>query len=109
MVNTLILAVFERTRELGMLRAIGMTRRQGRRMVPHERTITALIGAGLGLPVGLFLAGVVTRALSDQGLEFALPVGSLAGLVLAAVLAGLAAAIVPARRAAKLDVLRALQ
>jgi putative ABC transport system permease protein len=109
MVNTLVLAVFERTRELGMLRAVGMSRRQVRRMIRHESTITALIGAGLGLPVGLFLAGIVTRALSDQGLEFALPVGSLGGFVLAAVLAGLAAAIVPARRAAKLDVLRALQ
>jgi putative ABC transport system permease protein len=109
MVNTLVLAVFERTRELGMLRAVGMSRRQVRRMIRHESTITALIGAGLGLPVGLFLAGIVTRALSDQGLEFALPLGSLAGFVLAAVLAGLAAAIVPARRAAKLDVLRALQ
>ena len=65
MVNTLVLAVFERTRELGMLRTIGMTRRQVRRMVRHESAITALIGAGLGLPVGLFLAAAVTRALAD--------------------------------------------
>jgi putative ABC transport system permease protein len=109
MVNTLILAVFERTRELGMLRAIGMNRRQVRRMVRHESTITALIGAGLGLPVGLFLAGIVTRALSDQGLAFAVPVRSLAVFVGAAFVAGLVAAVAPARRASRLDVLRALQ
>jgi putative ABC transport system permease protein len=109
MVNTLILAVFERTRELGMLRAVGMSRRQVRRMVRHESTITALIGAGLGLPVGVFLAGIVTRALSDQGLKFMLPVPSLVAFVVAAIVAGLIAAIVPARRAARLDVLHALQ
>jgi putative ABC transport system permease protein len=109
MVNTLILAVFERTRELGMLRTIGMTRRQARRMVRHESTITALIGAGLGLPMGLALAGVVTRALSDQGLRFTIPAGMLAAFVGAAIVAGLIAAIVPARRAARLDVLKALQ
>ena len=57
MVNTLVLSVFERTRELGMLRAIGMTRRQVRRMIRHECVITALIGAALGLGLGLFLAG----------------------------------------------------
>ena len=57
MVNTLVLSVFERTRELGMLRAIGMTRRQARRMIRHESVITALIGAAMGLPLGVFLAG----------------------------------------------------
>ena len=56
MVNTLVLSVFERTRELGMLRAVGMTRRQVRRMIRHESVITALIGAALGLPLGIFLA-----------------------------------------------------
>ena len=63
MVNTLVLTVFERTRELGMLRAVGMTRRQVRRMVRHESIITALIGAALGLPLGIFLAALVTQAL----------------------------------------------
>ena len=56
-INTLVLSVFERTRELGMLRAIGMTRRQVRRMIRHESIVTALIGAALGIGVGMFLAG----------------------------------------------------
>ena len=64
-VNTLVLSVFERTRELGMLRAIGMTRRQVRRMIRHESIVTALIGATFGIAVGMFLAGIVTHALSD--------------------------------------------
>ena len=77
MVNTMILSVFERTRELGMLRAIGMSRRQARRMIRQESVITALIGAALGLPLGLFLAAIVTRGLSDQGIGFHLPLGPL--------------------------------
>jgi putative ABC transport system permease protein len=67
MVNTLILSVFERTRELGMLRAVGMTRRQVRRMVRQESVITALIGAAVGLPLGMLLAGLVSNALADEG------------------------------------------
>ena len=109
MVNTLALSVFERTRELGMLRAVGMTRRQTRRMIRHESVITALIGAALGLPLGIFLAGLVTRALGQYDLRFQLPVGQLVVLTIVAVFAGLLAAITPARRAAKLDPLRALQ
>jgi putative ABC transport system permease protein len=109
MVNTLALSVFERTRELGMLRAVGMTRRQARRMIRHESVITALIGAALGLPLGIFLAGLVTRALGQYDIRFALPVGQLIVLAVVAVIAGLLAAITPARRAAKLDPLRALQ
>jgi putative ABC transport system permease protein len=108
-VNTLVLSVFERTRELGMLRAIGMTRRQVRRMIRHESVITALIGAVLGIGVGLFLAALVTRSLSGEGLEFSVPVGSLVGAVFVAVAAGIVAAILPARRAARLDPLAALQ
>ncbi len=73
MVNTLVLAVYERTRELGMLRAVGMTRRQARRMVRGESIVTALIGAALGLPLGIFLAWMVTKALSGQGVSFAIP------------------------------------
>jgi putative ABC transport system permease protein len=109
MVNTLALSVFERTRELGMLRAVGMTRRQVRRMVRHESVITALIGAALGLPLGIFLAALVTNALGQYDLRFALPVGQLIVLSVVAVIAGLLAAITPARRAARLDPLKALQ
>jgi putative ABC transport system permease protein len=109
MVNTLVLSVFERTRELGMLRAVGMTRRQVRRMVRHESVITALIGAALGLPLGLFIAALVTKALSDQGISFSLPIGSLVIFTIVAVIAGLLAAIFPARRASRINVLSALQ
>jgi putative ABC transport system permease protein len=108
MVNTLVLSVFERTRELGMLRAVGMTRRQLRRMIRHESVITALIGAALGLPLGIALAALVTQALSDMGIAFALPGAALALFALTAIVAGLLAAIVPARRAARLNVLDAL-
>jgi putative ABC transport system permease protein len=109
MVNTMVLSVFERTRELGMLRAVGMTRRQVRRMVRHESVITALIGASLGLPLGLFLAALVTRGLSDLGVGFHVPVVTLIVFAVVAILAGIVAAIVPARRAARLNVLQALQ
>jgi putative ABC transport system permease protein len=109
MVNTLALSVFERTRELGMLRAVGMTRRQVRRMVRHESVITALIGASLGLPLGIFLALLVTQALSEYDLQFAVPFGAMITFVIVAVIAGILAAILPARRAARLRVLEALQ
>ena len=109
MVNTLALSVFERTRELGMLRAVGMTRRQVRRMVRHESVITALIGAALGLPLGIFLALLVTQALSEYDLQFAIPTGALITFVIVSVIAGIVAAILPARRAARLRVLEALQ
>ena len=76
MVNTLVLSVFERTRELGMLRAIGMTRRQARRMIRQESVITALIGAALGLPLGVFLAALVTQALSEYDIGLSIPSSS---------------------------------
>ncbi len=106
-VNTLVLTVFERTRELGMLRAIGMTRRQARRMIRHEAVITALLGACLGIPVGIGLAALFDRALGD--IPFAVPWGTIVVFVLAAILVGLLAAIIPARRAARLNILSALQ
>ena len=109
MVNTMILSVYERTRELGMLRAIGMTGRQARRMVRHESVITALLGAALGLPLGVFLAAIATRGLSSQGIGFELPIGPLVAFTLVAALAGVIAAISPARRAARLNVLDALK
>ena len=108
MINTLILSTFERTRELGMLRAVGMTRRQVRRMVRHESVITALIGAALGLPIGVALAALMTHALSDQGLVFSVSISYLAVFTLVAIVAGVVAAIAPARRAGRLNVLAAL-
>jgi putative ABC transport system permease protein len=109
MVNTLVLSVYERTRELGMLRAVGMTRRQVRRMVRHESVITALIGAALGLPLGIFLAALVTRALSQFDVQFKVPVDQLLIFAAISIVVGVLAAILPARRAARLNVLRALQ
>ena len=108
-INTLVLSVFERTRELGMLRAIGMTRRQVRRMIRYESIVTALIGATLGIAVGIFLAVLTTTALSQYGVVFAAPYGTLVVFVGVAILAGMLAAILPARRASKLNILEALQ
>jgi ABC-type antimicrobial peptide transport system permease subunit len=108
-INTLVLSVFERTRELGMLRAIGMTRRQVRRMIRHESIVTALIGATLGIGVGMFLAVLTTTALSKYGVVFAVPYFTLIVFVGIAILAGMLAAILPARRASKLNILNALQ
>jgi putative ABC transport system permease protein len=108
-VNTLVLTVFERTRELGMLRAVGMTRRQVRQMIRHESVVTALIGAAFGLVLGFFLAAIVTTALSDEGVVFAVPYLSLVIFVIAAIIVGVLAAILPARRASRIRVLQALQ
>jgi len=108
-VNTLILSVFERTREIGMLRAVGMTRHQVSGMVRQESVITALIGAALGLPLGIFLAVLVTKALSQFDVQFAPPWRNLILFALVAMLVGIVAAVAPARRAARLNVLRALQ
>ena len=107
-VNTLVLATFERRRELGTLRAMGMSRRQVRRMVRHESVITALMGALPGIGVGLALAAAVVAALGEYGLEFVIPTGALVAVAAIAVLAGMAAAVLPARRAARTDVLTAL-
>jgi putative ABC transport system permease protein len=108
-VNTLVLSVFERTRELGMLRAIGMTRSQVRRMIRHESIVTALIGAALGIAVGVFLAVLTTQALSDEGVVLAIPWLTICVFVLATIVAGMLAAILPARRASRLNILEALQ
>ena len=108
-VNTLVLTVFERTRELGMLRAVGMTRSQTRMMIRYESIVTSLMGAALGIAVGTFLAALVIHALSSQGLVFSFPVLTIVYFVIAAIVVGILAAILPARRAARLNVLEALQ
>jgi putative ABC transport system permease protein len=108
-VTTLALSIHERTRELGMLRAVGMSRRQVRRLVRYEAVITALIGAILGTILGVIFATLVSRPLADEGFELSYPIGTLVILLVLAALAGVLAAILPARRAARLNVLEALQ
>ena len=107
--NTLALSIHERTRELGMLRAIGMSRRQVRTMIRYEAVITALIGGILGLILGLIFATLIAQPLKDEGFTLSYPVGSLVVILVVAALAGVLAAILPARRASRLDVLQSLQ
>ena len=107
--NTLALSILERTRELGLLRAVGMTRSQLRSTVRWESVIIALLGTLLGLVVGVFFGWALVQALSDEGIDrLRIPFGTLAFVVVLAGLAGVVAAILPARRAARLDVLRAI-
>ena len=105
-VNTLVLSIHERTRELGMMRAIGMSKRQIKRMIRAEAVITSLIGGVLGIVLGITLALLVIQAIDD--FLIAIPVFSIIAVFLLSGLAGIGAAVLPARRAAKLDVLRAL-
>ncbi|HVV90603.1 MAG TPA: FtsX-like permease family protein [Solirubrobacterales bacterium] len=107
--NTLGLSIYERTRELGMLRAIGMSRRQVRTMIRYEAVITALIGAILGLVLGVVFAALIAQPLKQEGFTLSYPVGTLIGILVLAALLGVIAAIVPARRASRLDVLESLQ
>jgi putative ABC transport system permease protein len=106
--NTLVLSIFERTRELGLLRAVGMTRRQVRSMVRWESVIIALLGAFLGLAIGLFASWAMVTAVANEGARLQLPVGQLAVVTLIAALAGMLAAVVPAQRASRLNVLAAI-
>jgi putative ABC transport system permease protein len=106
-VNTLVLTVFERTREIGMLRAIGMTRRQVRRMIRHESVITSLIGAVIGMILGIALAALLISRVKE--ITFFMPWTQLVIFLIAAIVVGIVAAIFPARRAAKLNPLEALQ
>ena len=105
-VNTLALSVLERTREIGLLRAVGSSRRQVRRMVRYEGVITTLIGATLGLALGVFLAALTTAAI--EGAQFSVPAGQLIAMAVIAGVLGVVAAVAPARRATRLNVVDAL-
>ena len=107
--NTLALSIVERTREIGLLRAVGMTRQQLRWMVRAEAALVAAVAVVVGLVLGVGLGTATIAGLSsDTDLVVSVPAGQLAGLVVVAVLAGLAAGLLPARRAARLDVLTAI-
>jgi putative ABC transport system permease protein len=107
--NTLALSVHERTRELGLLRAVGMHRRQIRRAIRWESLLIAVLGAALGAVLAIGGAWAIVNALADQGVsQLTLPVGQLGIILGMAALAGVLAATLPARRAARLDVLRAI-
>jgi putative ABC transport system permease protein len=108
-VNTLALSVFERTREIGLLRAVGLTRGQLSRTITIEAVATALFGAVLGTLMGLGLGVALQRGLRNQGLEtLAIPWGTIIAVLVVAAVAGVVAAVLPAIRAVRLDVLRAI-
>ena len=107
-VNTLVLSIFERTREIGMLRAVGTTRRQLRAMIRWEAVITSIIGGVLGVLLGILFGWAVCKGLESDGLVFVFPTVQIAIFLVLSIVAGVLAAILPARRAAKLDVLAAL-
>jgi putative ABC transport system permease protein len=107
-INTLVLSVYERTREIGMLRAVGATRRQMRRIVRYESVITSIIGGILGIVLGLVFAYVVMMRLGAQGISFSTPWLQLVVFFIVAAFVGVLAAVLPARRAANLNILEAL-
>ncbi len=108
-VNTLVLTIYERTREIGMLRAIGASKSQIRRMVRYESLITAMIGALIGAVIGLGIAIAAVEALKDEGLVLAIPIAGIVVVLIVAGIAGVVAGIWPARRASKVEVMEALQ
>jgi putative ABC transport system permease protein len=108
-VNTLALSVIDRTRELGLLRAVGLSRGQTRRMITSEAVIVAVFGALLGIFVGVGFGVALQRGLADQGITVpAVPYGRLGLFIVAAAATGVVAAVLPARRAARLHVLTAI-
>ena len=107
--NSLFLSIHERTREFGLLRAVGATKAQIRRMVRYESIITAVIGGLLGTAIGILFALLVTSSLDDLGLGFDPPLRQLAIFLILAVVVGVVAAVVPARRGARMQVLEALR
>jgi putative ABC transport system permease protein len=108
-VNTLALSVFERTRELGLLRAVGMTRGQVRAMVRWESAVISLIGALSGAALGIGIGLALSQALKDEGIKaISIPVQQVTVYVVLAAVAGVLAAVGPARSAAKVDVLKAV-
>jgi putative ABC transport system permease protein len=106
--NSLFLSIHERTREFGLLRAVGATRGQVRRMVRYESVITAVIGGLLGIVIGIGFAAMITASLSGLGLSFSLPVGQLVIFGALAVLVGVLASVIPARRGSRLDLIGSL-
>ena len=108
-INTLALCVIERTREIGLLRAVGMTRKQLRRMIRLESVVISLYGALLGVALGISFGVALQHALRTQGIAvLAIPWGLLIAFVVAAGIVGVLAAVMPARRAAKFDILQAI-
>jgi putative ABC transport system permease protein len=108
-VLTLLLAVYERRRETGLLRAVGMTRAQVRITVRWESVLTSVYGAVVGVVMGLVLGYVVIAALRDQGLDkYSVPVPTIGAILVIAFVVGVIAAVVPAWRATKLDILQAI-
>jgi putative ABC transport system permease protein len=107
--NTLALSVFERTREVGLLRAVGMSRSQVRSTVRWESVLIAMLGTALGTTIGLSFAWTLVHAMKNSDLNrFAIPLHQLGLIILAAAVAAIVAAALPARRAARLDVLKAI-
>jgi putative ABC transport system permease protein len=106
--NTLALSILERTREIGLLRAVGMSRVQLRRMIRGEAVVVAVFGSLLGLGIGVIFGIAIVEALSSEGIDLSVPIGQLIVFVVLAGIFGLLAGTRPARRAARLDVLRAV-
>ena len=107
-VNTLVLSVYERTREIGLLRAIGSSRSQVRSTVRYESVITSILGGVMGIVVGTVFAYVVTSRFGGEGITFSIPGVQLVVFLILAILVGVLAAILPARRAARIEILDAI-